>query len=700
MRFRHVVGLVVLVATACSPGQPTTTTTTTTTSTVPTTTTTTAAPPTTTTTVPGALDGWTSLIGAGGWVTGITASEPTVVRTDTYGLYRERTDGTWEQLLTAASVPAALRSYESSEGVWEVASTPSYMYAVMLNGVWRSPASGLPAWTKVADASGFDANDNNRLVGQKMGASGATVLVGVGQLRLSGNNGATWSTVSIPAATSGFYSGITFTSPTTAYVSNGAGTYRVDTATGVSYATVGGPARIRNATFSGGSIYAAAGSEGVWKFDPATSAWTKLGFPAQWFYQSVVRLPSGAVMAIDEGGDSFIGSTEIPKSFDPMSTPAWLTTSGQWMSAGHAVVRNGEVMFAAGAGVWTAPAPISSTPSALRWKGQSSGIDQLVVNEIVDPPGATPPLTASWDFGVFRGRERSAATALPSGQLRFNAAWSLDYSLTNPNFVVAAISDMRFCCDDGYVDQSGYSTDGGNTWTRFASKPNPNGTPWGYGSIAVSSPDNMVWVPSFRQTPYYTLDRGRTWTPVTLPGFSGGGEGSHFAYFLNRHTVAADKVTVGTFYLYDSDGGLFRTVDGGRTWTKQSGPINAWSQFNAKLVAHPTKPGVLYFTNGGMDGADAFGAFRRSTDGGATWTDVPGVLEVLAFGFGNHGHDLIIAGWVNGTYGIWRSTDDGPWRLVDAFPNGWLAEVHAVEGDPDSSGVCVGFGGAGVFCKP
>jgi hypothetical protein len=48
--------------------------------------------------------------------------------------------------------------------------------------------------------------------------------------------------------------------------------------------------------------------------------------------------------------------------------------------------------------------------------------------------------------------------------------------------------------------------------------------------------------------------------------------------------------------------------------------------------------------------------FMRSTDGGASWNGVPGVLETCAFGFGRSRTDysmIFIGGWVHNEYGIW-----------------------------------------------
>jgi hypothetical protein len=162
-------------------------------------------------------------------------------------------------------------------------------------------------------------------------------------------------------------------------------------------------------------------------------------------------------------------------------------------------------------------------------------------------------------------------------------------------------------------------------------------------------------------------------------------------------------VNIGTFYLYNNLTGLYRTTNGGDTWTLvHSGEIVPWSEWNMKLAAVPGNAGHLFATAGNMDGAPT-SPFRRSTNGGATWTDVPNVAEVHAFGFGKAAAGanyptIFIAGWVNGSYGIWRSVDNaGSWTKIGDYPTGSIDSIVSVEGDKNTFGtVYVGFSGSGA----
>jgi hypothetical protein len=193
---------------------------------------------------------------------------------------------------------------------------------------------------------------------------------------------------------------------------------------------------------------------------------------------------------------------------------------------------------------------------------------------------------------------------------------------------------------------------------------------------------------------------------ILIPGVpTTGATGWGWAYYLRRHIVAADRVTVETFYLYNYLTGLYRSTDGGASWTlAHRGQIAPFSGYNAKLYSVPGQAGHLFFTSGPQgspgDKHPVANPFMRSTDGGSRWTAVSKVREVRAFGFGKALASypaIFIAGWVNGIYGIWQSDDNAQsWIQIGDFPVGNLDNVTAVEGDMNVYGtVYVGFAGSG-----
>ena len=397
------------------------------------------------------------------------------------------------------------------------------------------------------------------------------------------------------------------------------------------------------------------------------------------------------------------GSTAHPQTRVATDIPWLAWTNESYMSNGNMIfdpLASNKLFFSEGIGVWFTNLSTTQTwDIGVVWNSQSAGIEQLVANEIVSPPGGKP-VVASWDRPVFYVNDPDAypLTHGPDNQNAIVAGWALDWASSNPAFIAGLFNW-------GAVEKSGFSNDNGQTWHTFAAHPSNEGEG---GSIAAASPNNIVWVPENNLVPYYTKDGGTTWTAVNAPGAATTGEtGWGFAYYLNRHIVAADRVTIGTFYLYNYLKGVYKSTDSAATWTLvHTGEITPWSSYNAELKAVPGQTGHLFFTGGPQGGSGdphpASEPFMHSTDGGATWTAVPNVLEAWCFGFGapaaTGGYPAIyICGWVSNVYGIWRSDNQGQnWTQICDWPLGSLDMIKTISGDMNTYGkVYAGFSGSG-----
>ena len=123
---------------------------------------------------------------------------------------------------------------------------------------------------------------------------------------------------------------------------------------------------------------------------------------------------------------------------------------------------------------------------------------------------------------------------------------------------------------------------------------------------------------------FETRDAGQTWglvrglfdhphRPRWMPGNGG----------LALHTIVLDPSDKQRIYIAISAGGVYRTVDGGRTWTAQNRGIRAmfmpnkypeFGQCVHKITMHPDRPGRLFLQN-------HWGLYR-SDDYAETWTDI------------------------------------------------------------------------------
>ena len=532
---------------------------------------------------------WQALgVGAGGYLTGIdVAPDGTmVVRTDTYGAYIW--NGTeWQQLVTSTSMPAQFLTADNlqnaSQGVYEIQIAPSnssILYMMFEGYIFVSTNKGT-TWTETSFAPvTASPGDNYRTDGQKMAVDPNNpniVYAGTPSngLFVTKNGGATWQSVSgVPISLmdgSGDYPGITGIEFDPALGETGGNTNTIFAASygngvyesinaGTSWALLsGGPTEVISAAVSSTGVYYATNDNGdtssLWSF--AGGQWTELLSDYSGDVKTVAVDPSNpSEIVVQSGGGNidvsynagetwsgFNDTTELSAADVP-----WLADTSTFMSTGGAVfnpLEPNELISSAGVGVWTTDISTDDfniVPPVV-WTSQSIGIEQLVANEIIVPPGGDPVL-ASWDrpFFYINDQTESASSYSPYSGATLAQGWSLDYASSDPSFVVG-IADWYG------IEDSGYSTDGGQTWSVFPSFPADNGAVG--GTIAASSPTDIIWAPSGGIAPYYTLNGGETWNTITLPSVSNW-SGFDWAYYLDARTVTADRVLANTFYLYYS----------------------------------------------------------------------------------------------------------------------------------------------------
>jgi photosystem II stability/assembly factor-like uncharacterized protein len=704
-------------------------------------------------------------IGGGGMISGLSsdASGKTfVARTDVYGAYIwDAGANRWSQLVTAASMPDSIRTQNgAAAGAYEIVVAPTRaqrIYMALQGRVYRSDDAG-KHWTQPNAGNPFpmvwDANSEFRLHGPFMAVDPVNpdiVLLGTPATGLwrSADAGVHWTHVaSVPVSkdrkpdagaqapgtmlwferpAGGKPTGRLFAlaSGSGMFVSSDAGaTFRPLPAVGVQPLTLQRGTFDRHGTFFGVDDL----TKSIWSY--REGRWhdltADLGLTVR-EYASVVANPrADQVIVVDRGGQGY-ASTDGGATWNSVShsakagagDPPWLrvanapffTTADMMFDP---VVPN-RLWVAAGMGVFYADVPPGT--GALDWISQTRGIEELVANDVVQPPGGSP-VFAGWDFGIHVKDDLNAySTTFAPGERALMTVPQLDWTPAQLGFVVSNASDARMgcCSEDGNSVMAGTSTDGGRTWSKFPTLPTPPGTkdddPWrmSFGTIAVSSGDaqNIVWAPAFNRQPFYTTDGGRTWIPVRLPGAVGDTPGSFQAQWMQRKTLTADKAIPGTFYLYHSGGGanaglqgLWRTRDRGAAWEKVfEGEIAPSSDLAAKLRSVPGQPGNLFFTSDFQYTDDS--ALRRSVDGGKSWQIVPNVTRVddIAFGKAAQGKTyptLFLSGRVAGEYGIWRSIDNaGSWQQLVDFPVGTLDQVSAIGADPDVFGrVYLGYVGS------
>ncbi len=224
------------------------------------------------------------------------------------------------------------------------------------------------------------------------------------------------------------------------------------------------------------------------------------------------------------------------------------------------------------------------------------------------------------------------------------------------------------------------TTDGGITWDPLFDKQNVSSI----GSIAVADSDpNVIYVGtgeacirgniSYGDGVYKSVDAGKTWTNIGLK------DSRHIGKLIVYPTNpdVAFVAALGHAYGPNTERGIFRTRDGGKTWEKvlyvndRTGGID--------IVFDPQNPHVLfaamweaYRTPWSLNSGGEKSGLYRSGDGGTTWKRIEGngfpegPLGRIGVGVAGGDSEIVYALIEAKKGGIYRSDDGGQhWSLIN-----------------------------------
>lgn len=413
------------------------------------------------------------------------------------------------------------------------------------------------------------------------------------------------------------------------------------------------------------------------------------------------------------------------------NTLGWLPqtvgmSGGEWHS-------NGGLKIDSAGNVWTptgqegpltiaaATASAATQANPPKWTIVTSGIEELVADELIVPPGSGDTLIASaMDTTGFTipNPGNFSAVQIPLQQEIISQGTSVAYLPDTPSYIAITSSNVY----TNGKNYSGYSTDGGTTWKAFGPA-----LQWACGTskcdipagmIAVSArgsrtlgQDHIVIYPPENLAPEYSQDGGATWHvtatfPLNADGMTiAGSSYSSFLYpQISQRTLRADPFTADRFYLKftHAPASLYVSSDGGQTWVAQpNANLPDWT-WNGQLAVNSKVQNDLWFVDG-VAGATTHGLFH-STDGGATFQQIAGISHAITLavgaGSGQPGdapYSVYFYGQfsTDPNWGVFRSTNGGTsWDRVAYYPLGIYITPNSMAASQDTFGkVYIGFGG-------
>ena len=288
-----------------------------------------------------------------------------------------------------------------------------------------------------------------------------------------------------------------------------------------------------------------------------------------------------------------------------------------------------EIMYGTGATIFSTTNMTKYETEPVTIAFDAYGLEETAIFKMVSPPAQEGAPELYSIMGDLTGFAHMDVTVCPDDAhfMKNGKACDLDCAFLNPMIAVYTTEER-----DAVV----YTKDGGSTWNKMKTLPEPSQG----GHIAVAADgSSAVWAPANASGQVYvTFDFGETWYYTEGIGFGA--------------DIVADRVDPSTFYAaYD---GLFYVSHDGGVNFESTGTLIADSAVPKTIAG---KEGHVWLATGSL--------IMFSEDGGKTFSNIKTLSEINAIGFGaakdENSYPVIYAIGNDGTNGsgIYMSGDKG-----------------------------------------
>ncbi|MBT8056455.1 MAG: glycosyl hydrolase [Gammaproteobacteria bacterium] len=360
-------------------------------------------------------------------------------------------------------------------------------------------------------------------------------------------------------------------------------------------------------------------------------------------------------------------------------------------------------LFALGCILFLVMAPVNSradedittgmnaeTFAGLQWRGIGPALMSGRIADIaVNPDRRSTWYVAVGSGGVWKTVNRGTTwTSLFDGQ----GSYSIGCVTLDPNdsdVVWVGTGENVSGRHVGYGDGVYRSLDGGQTWQNMGLENSEH-----IGMIRIDPRDSNViyvaaqgplWAGGGERGLFKSTDGGRSWTNILSGGEYTGVNEVHLDP-RNPDVVFAVKHqrlrTVAALMNGGPESGIFKSIDGGLSWVELTNGIPDEDKGKIGLAISPVNPDVVYAT---IELGARTGGFWRSLDGGRSWEKRS---DYLSGGTGPHyyqeifasPHDVDLVYQMDATLHI---TDDGGKTFEPQAHGNKHGDHHALIFDPD-----------------